>query len=409
MKISKFIQFTLVAIILTDTVRYLSWIQIIKVENLTYLATVLNYISIFILIFIASKRRWEQWTPQTIRWIYLIWLLINLLSLVLGLFRAQDYWDWKFFFLSSISFSFISLTFFIGNKTQLAKISFCFVLKYLFPLGFLFIPLSLVTNEQLYSRLMIPVSLFLLFIPYLKVKWRLLIILVALTSILLVLGFRTNMIKISFSLIILMLYYFRNILKLGWIKLLQISFFVIPIILLVFAIRGKYNILSDIESKGTSYTVMKGGKETKLLSDSRSFLYREVFLSLNKSGNWILGEGAAGSYRSTWFYDTGGAINGKRYNTEIGMLNILLRNGIIGVLVYSFLMIIVSTLAITKSNNYLSKMLGLYIASWFLLSFIEEYTQYDLNFYFFWIVIGLVSSRNFRAMSDLQIKKYFPI
>ena len=52
-------------------------------------------------------------------------------------------------------------------------------------------------------------------------------------------------------------------------------------------------------------------------------------------------------------------------------------------------------------------MLGLFIASRFLLSFIEEFTQYDINFYFFWIAIGLVSSTQFRAMSDQQLKTYF--
>jgi hypothetical protein len=51
-------------------------------------------------------------------------------------------------------------------------------------------------------------------------------------------------------------------------------------------------------------------------------------------------------------------------------------------------------------------MLGLYISFRWLLSFIEEFTHYDLNFYFFWLAIGLVSSTGFRDMSDNEIKKF---
>lgn len=221
-------------------------------------------------------------------------------------------------------------------------------------------------------------------------------------------GFRTNIIKVVFSLIFLFFYYYRNIFRTGWVNAVQISLFVLPVILLIFAISGKFNFFTEMEkTSGSSYKATKNGEEMDMFGDTRTFLFNEVFSSLNKSGHWIFGEGGSGSYKSIFFYDDGGAIKGRRYTTEIGMLNILLRNGFLGVIVYSLLLIVVSTIAINNSNNYLSKMLGLFIASRFLLSFIEEYSQYDLNFFFFWLVIGLVSSNRFRSMNDRQIKKYF--
>ena len=117
----------------------------------------------------------------------------------------------------------------------------------------------------------------------------------------------------------------------------------------------------------------------------------------------MFGEGGAGKYKSKYLGD----INGWRYGSEVGILNILLYDGIIGVMIYFLLLFAVSFIAIYRSNNYLSKLLGLFIASRFLLSFIEEFTQYDMNFYFFWIAVGMVSSSHFRKISDEQLKKYF--
>jgi hypothetical protein len=52
-------------------------------------------------------------------------------------------------------------------------------------------------------------------------------------------------------------------------------------------------------------------------------------------------------------------------------------------------------------------MLGLVIASRWMLSFIEEYTQYDLNFFFFWLIMGLVSTAAFRKLNDEEVQNFF--
>lgn len=50
-------------------------------------------------------------------------------------------------------------------------------------------------------------------------------------------------------------------------------------------------------------------------------------------------------------------------------------------------------------------MLGLLIASRWSLSFIEEWHQYNLNFFFFWLVLGLISNELFLKMNEEQIKR----
>lgn len=410
MKYSKFILFTLIAVVLTDTFKYISFVGALNVENATLISAVLNYISIGLLLFIASKEGFaKSEVPKGIKNLIKIWLFWNIFNLIKSSFLAADYWDWKTLLLSSVSFSFIPLTFFLGKNLSTARLIFKYIITYLFLFGFLFIPLSFTTNQELYSRLMIPISLFILFIPYLKYKWRLLVILVAAVSIAMVLEFRSNLIKIAFSALLLLVYYLRNFIRISWIRLAHFSLFVIPIVFLILAATNTYNLFEEISSDEGYTTTNSKGEEENLTFDTRTFLFVEVFKSINNSGNWVFGSGAAGSYESDWFIDDGGAINGKRYGCEVGILNILLRYGLIGVTIYFLLLYVVSLHAINNSSNILSKMLGLFIAFRWTYSFVEEYTQYDLNFYFFWIAIGLVSSLSFRRMNDLEIKKYFEL
>jgi len=408
MKYSKLIIYTLFAFVITDVFRYLSWVEALDVNNATSITTFLNFISLGIFIYIANKEGWRNnGVPKSIQLLLKLWILWNIFNLLRGAFRASNYWDWKFLLLSSVFFSLVSLVFFIGKNIQLAKIAIGFSLKYLFPFGFLLIPLAFSTNEELYSRLMIPVSLFILFIPFLKFKLKLLIIVVALTSIFMTFGFRSNIIKIGFSVFVLFFYYFQDYIKLSWLRLSHRLLFIAPILFFALAIMGKYNVFYEASKKEGFGVVNNLGEEEDLMTDSRTFLYDEVLSSLNRTGNILIGESASGSYQSDFFYDDGGAMEGKRNNSEVGILNILLLYGVIGVVIYFVLLFRVSSIAIYHSSNILAKMLGLFIAFRWTYSFVEEYTQYDLNFYFFWIAIGMVSSSSFRRMSDNDIRNYF--
>jgi len=407
MRYSRFIIFTLIAVLVTDAFRYISWAGV-SLELSTYIATFLTYISIVILINLAIIKGFvTNDIPSLIKNLFLLWIFWNIFSLVRGAIFASDYWDWKFLLFSSLPFSLIPLGFFIGKNLNIAKIIFRFVLKILFPLGFVIIPLALVTNEELYSRLMIPVTLFILFIPFLKPKWRILIIVVAIVSVFVVVGFRANIIKIAFSVLLLMIFYFRDYIWHRWLQLMHLSLFMIPLVLVVLAIGGRFNILSETSQTKGYIITNRLGLEENLVWDTRTFLYDEVLSSLNESGKMLIGEGGSGKYHSRAFSDLSGVKRGYRFSSEVGILNILLYDGLIGIIIYFLLLFTVSYIAVNHSSSYLAKMLGLFIAFRWTISFVEEYTLYDLNFYFLWLIIGMVSSVKFRMMSEEDIAQYF--
>ncbi len=397
-----------IATIISDVFRLISWVPSINFDSLTYFFVLLNYLSIGAILLITIKSVKDQHVPSTISSLFYAWLLWNFFNVVRGGLLASSYWDWKFLLLTSVGFSFISLVFFLGNNLFFTRKIIIFYVKYMFVFGFLFIPFSFVTNPELYSRLMIPVTFLILFIPYVQPKWKWLIALVAIASVFLALDFRTNIIKIALSIVLLSIYLLRKYVLNSWLIFIHILLFIIPLTLFFLGVTGSFNIFSDLSSSKSQKIVLQGsqGNGQELTNDTRTFLYDEVLSSMNTLSDWIIGKSASGSYHSEWFYNNGGAMEGKRYRSEVNILNILLYHGIVGVLIYFILLYTVSLIAIKNSNNTLAKMLGLVIASRWTLSFIEEFTQFDLNFFFFWLLIGLVSSAYFRSLSDSELKKY---
>lgn len=402
----KLIYLSFILLFLTDISYYLSIKNFLNINNATYYIAFFHYLNIFILVSLAKKQRLFSDVPKSIKFLFISWLIWCLISFIRGIFHANDYWDWKSLFLNSVPFSMIPFAFFMGKNLEHFKVIVRITLKYLFPLGFLLIPLTLTTNEEIYSRIMIPVTFLIVFIPNLKLKWKIVIVLVSITSVFMYLGFRTNVIKMALSYLLLLIYFYRNIFTDTILKFSQKVIFVTPLIIFAIGVFGGYTIFNDLYKLGNLETINQSGKVENLMDDTRTFIYSEVLLHLKQTGNWLVGESSSGSYQSYFFFNIGGAINGKRFGSEVGILNILLWHGIIGVIIYLVLIYKVSFLAIAKSNNSLAKILGIFIAFRWLLMFIEEFSQFDLNFYFFWIIMGLISSEKFRSFSDKEIKDF---
>jgi hypothetical protein len=407
MKFRKILIINLVLLVVSDALLY---IGNMGYENalIAPVSLVAKYIVFFNLIYFASKSNWQDDLSKTVSVLFKLVLLWNVITIIRGIFLAHDYWDWKFLFLTSALFLLIPLAFFIGKSMSLTQAMVHYVTGYLFLFGFFAIPIGLATNQQLYSRLMIPVSFFIVMIPYLKTRYKLLVLIVSLTSILVVIDFRTNILKIGIAYLILSTWYLRRYIALYWFKILHVLAFVAPLVLLYLGVSGIYNIFSKA-SENDSYIVKAHkadiGEDESLTADTRTFIYVEVFKTLAADESWLIGKSAVGQYKTESFDDL--ATRNERFGSEVGFLNTMLYSGIIGVLLYMLLLFVVSHNAIYHSNNWLSKMLGLVIMSRWVLFFLEEFTQFDLNFYFLWIIIGLVSSKQFRAMTDAQIAWYF--
>jgi hypothetical protein len=374
----------------------------------TNLLLVLNLAASFCLLLISKKLQWKKNIPQSgLLIIHLFWLW-SLITFVHGVYGAHDYWDWKVLLLAYIPSVVISLTVVLGVNFEYSTKTFRFVLYKLFPISFLFIPFTLTYSDELYSRIVMPVCLFVLISPYLQKKWRLLVFAVAITSIAMDISYRANTIRLLIPSMLIVLFYFRLILQSKLMNLVLAGLLCVPLIFLSLGISGTFNVFAENTFDYEVRTTVQGETGTSnISSDTRTFLYREVFNSMIKrDSSFIVGEGGGAGYESEWFSDA--ALNEQgRYRSEVGFLNTLLYSGGIGVLLYALILFVPAYYAINKSNNRLCKMLGLFLAARWILFFLEDVAMFDMNSFFLWMMIGLCLSKRFRTMTDAQLANYF--
>lgn len=333
-----------------------------------------------------------------------IYLAVTLLISIRGLLAAQDYWDYKAVFVNDIPFNLMILVVAFGLHPSIIKSIIQFTTQYVFIFSFLLIPLALSFNDEIYSRLVIASGFLVFFVPFLGWKQRIIIVMTTVLSMTMALEFRAGLVKNGFA-FVLLIAYLTGLFQSNRVYILtQRLLFIVPIVFLILGSNGIYNIFQPLDYKALVLT-KAGGEETNLLTDSRTFIYKEIAAELDKTDSWILGKGAGGSYSSV-FFDTGGAVAGKRYSSEVGFMNRLLKGGILSVIIYSFMVYIISRNAILQSNNQLAKILSLAIASRWSFSFFEEFSLFDINSFYLSLIMGLVSVNWFIKMDDSQVRRY---
>lgn len=374
-------------------------------EGDTLLSAILTVVSTLIFFRFVNQKFLRITTDYLTRFLFFFWFAILFFGFLRGLFKIESYWDLKLILLTNLPFALVSLNIFIGSNIKYTKFITSFFMRYMFLFGFFLIGLSLVTNDQLYTRIMVPVTFLFVFIPYVKKRWALLIILVALVSTLTAIGLRIHLFKIIISLLVLMSFYLKFF-KVKFFRFINILFFLIPTILFIYGVSTQFNFFEFISNEeGYSYNSISRGNEVSFNDDTRTFLYYEVFASIDNAKELVFGKSMLSNYNSD-FFDSVDRI-GVRNATEVCLLNLLLSYGVIGVFCFSLIIFRISFLAINYSNNKLSKMLGLIISSRYISFFVEDHTYFDLNFYFFWLIIGLLSSVQFRNLTDRQLKIIF--
>ena len=405
--VRKYLYFTIIAVIIIDTIRYLSF-RSIKSSYGSTIAAFLVYFSTVLIIYGISKLKKRESNLST-KFIFTLWLLYAIINVFRGVYVSGGYWDYRFLFLTSVPFLFVFMLFYIGQNVLITRDLLKFYFKRAIFLILLIFPIVHSFSPQVFSRLVISFGVLVLFVPYLKTKWKAFIIAITIISILSNPSFRTNVIKTSISSLILLTYYFAILHKPFFLKIIFISVICTPLVLLWMGLFGNFNLFNELSKKEVVKVESRYGEMQSQTVDTRTFLYYEVISDVVKNKSLLFGKSPSKGYYSKFFAErnAGGFHNGTRYRSEVHLLNILLHYGLFGALLYVILLLNISYLGLFKSNNILAKMLGLLILSRYLLSFLEEFTQFDVNFYFFWLIAGLLSSKSFRSMSNYEVKMWF--
>jgi hypothetical protein len=334
--------------------------------------------------------------------IFILWLLICFFR---AINYANDYWTWKNI-LTNLCITSFYLIIFISTNINVIQ-------KYFKLYFILFIPLvvlSYLIDKTPLNLSYVPYIILLFFIKSIPKKSKSILI-----SIVIFFFFtntqRNDLIKILFATFIsLNINFIKPSTFLIISKYLRIIFLILPFFLVFLGSLGIFNIFKMNDYIKVDYTQQiktTDGDETEdLKADTRTFIYENVFYTMNKYNAWFFG-------RNTAFTDEGliGIASEKdskthlkgRYGNEVGILDILLWYGLIGVLLYFLIYVRASFLAIYHSNNLYAKAIGLYVSFLWAWSFVWEKPMFQTFFMMDLILLGLCFSNKFRGMNDLEV------
>nr|WP_315184839.1 hypothetical protein [uncultured Flavobacterium sp.] len=338
-----------------------------------------------------------------------LYLLLGIIAITKGFFSAVNYWEWKQLFLATGPVLLLPIVAFIGHNKSAVQLVFFYYIKYALPFSILvfFLAKSSINTDG-FGRYLSPIYFIILLFPFVSNKWKIYIFVFAILSFISDLGARSNLIRIVAAFCLMLLFYIKGVMPKITFKFLHFLLFLIPLLLFVLATFNIFNIFKmDNYIKGdykTNETTASGKKvENNFKADTRTFLYVDVIKSVVKRNTWLTGEGATGGYVTKSFSSLG---TRGRMGTEVGILNVFLYLGILGVIGFSIIFISASFLAIYNSNNYLIKIIGLFVAFRWTYSWIEEFSNFDMNYFFLWLMIGFCYSKSVREMNDFEMKHW---
>lgn len=336
-------------------------------------------------------------------WLYLLW---NIVCIIRGAVGAEIYWDWKALIGNGLGLVLPIVIFTATNKVVVQSL-LSFYIKYGLPLFLLF---ALIINISAYGFYLMPISFLILYFPLLTKRQK--IVLLVATAIVIVgdLNARSNVVKFAVPILILLFYYFKRYVSLKMMETVRISLFIFPLLFFILGVTGIFNIFNIQEHLDGDYTAMGVDShgnmvEQNVIEDTRTFIYDEVLVSAVENNYWLLGRTPARGNDSESFgmYEAEYTGRYERSVNEIGLANIFTWTGVTGVILYSLIFLRASFLAVNRSRNIYSKMLGVYVAFRWLFSWIEDVNNFSINYFLLMVMIGICFSYSFRNMNDKEV------
>lgn len=340
--------------------------------------------------------------------IFLGWVLI---STIRGIFIAENYWEWKQLISGFLALS-IPLFSYAFDKPHITGRVIRYWLKYAILLFLLQLP---TLSNGAYHFYLGPVFLVGCFIPIAPRKWQYILIGLLIIMLSSNLDARSQVIKSAIVLLIAIGIYFWKIIPNIVFKVIHWACYIIPIVLLILGMAGRFNIFENLESNKGKYVekVIMNGQvvEIDLSTDTRTFIYTEVIESAIKHDYVMWGRTPARGNDSSAFgaYNAEILKTGKyeRHKNELCHLNIFTWLGLIGVILYTIIYLRSSYLATYKSENIYLRFLGCFIAFRWAYGWIEDINSFNIMNISLWMMIAIGLSSKFRSMNNKTFKKWF--
>jgi len=259
------------------------------------------------------------------------------------------------------------------------------------------ISLFFLNRFELQIFLLLPLFYLIVTIP-LKSRWEgLMIMIISIVLIVISLTNRAGILRILISYCILVAMYIIRTMKISkqLIKVVVFILLLIPVLSLYLGIQGQSVFQLILGEDIQPYS------QINPYADTRTLLYYEVFQDLRVNDALLFGKGLNAGYSSDSFTTF------SRPVVEVGFLHLLLKTGIIGCLLYFIVLVTAIFKSIGRSKSYFIKSLGLLLAGYLLMFFVENILAYNLLNIMTWIIIGMCLSERMRGLTDVEIRSLF--
>lgn len=338
-----------------------------------------------------------------------VWFVLMVVNVLYGFKMAEYYWDWKMMITNIFTFS-LPLAAYVFYKPARLKI----VLKaWISVIWIMFLVLAPFMESDAFGRLLIPFSFLAIFFPILDRKLKIFILLSVLITVIFGADSRSNVLKYLVCLLMGLLVRFRVVMRImrKCFPVIRVISFALPLVFLVLAATGTFNIFNIGE--GTNMVQEAPDEAAGALDDTRTELFVDEFVSAYQHNYILYGRSMARGYDSMFFTDdmdsaTHGTQNhyGERYACEVNILNVFNYFGVIGVLLYFWIFWQATSKALFHSRNVYVRAIGLVVLFRWIFGWVEDFSRFDLNMMFLWIMIGICYSPKWRMMTNLQVRKW---
>lgn len=361
-----------------------------------YMFFLLAFLSILIMIFLYLGTYWRhgQQSKKTILVFDLLvaWIFI---CMVRSFMEFRSISDLKpFFFDNYMAVSLLPVLFFTVGINSKYFLSINKVLFWYIVLSAL-ISFALFKYMELQIFVLMPVFYIILTIP-LQSSWKKsLIILISISAVLVSFSNRAGVLRILISFSIVAAYYLMrsNNINRKLVNFLAVIVLLVPLVSIYMGFKGHSVFQLAI---GNEYS---GSSQFNPYADTRTFLYYEVFQDIRLTKSLLIGKGLNAGYTSEVFETY------RRLIVEVGFLQIILKTGIVGFILYVSVIISSIKNALGRSKSLFMKSLGLVLVGYILMIFIENVIAYNMLNIMIWIIAGMCHSDALLKLSDREFCK----
>jgi len=367
-------------------------------KTIYYANSLLGVASVFIIILVFFGTNWRYDIKGNLIFkifdLLVLWIFFSFFRSIINIHGMSGWMDFLFNpFLGLSLFPVLFVLVGVNSKyfSTFNKIltAYC-IIAWFFSLFFM-------NYSELQVFLLMPVPYLILTFPFQSPRNRILTLIISVTVIITSWTNRAGAMRILISYLIIIIYYIIIRIKINRkiINLILLCILMSPFYFFYMGIKGE-NVIEKVLGNNT-----EGYGQQNLRADTRTFLYFEVLQDLKMNKSLIFGKGIDAGYISDSFQDL------SRNVVEVGFLQILLKTGILGYFLYITLIISAIYKALNKSKNLFMKFLGVFLASYVMLFFIENVLAFNLLNIVIWIVVGMCHSEALRNINDNEIKALF--